>query len=56
MIRAALRTPQLAQPGPVTAASAAVVRALAAVIVTLSQQAKVLQSEVEAHFLAHPDA
>ena len=34
MIRAALRAPQLGQPGPVTAASAAVVRALAAVIVT----------------------
>jgi hypothetical protein len=56
VIRAALRAPQLAQPGPVTAASAAVVQALAAVIVTLSQQAKVLESEVEAHFRRHPDA
>ena len=54
VIRAALRAPQLAQPGPVTAASAAVVRALAAVIVTLSQQAKALQAEVEAHFRTHP--
>jgi transposase len=33
-----------------------VVRALAAVIVTLSQQAKALQAEVEAHFRTHPDA
>jgi hypothetical protein len=56
VIRAALRAPQLAQPGRVTAASAAVVRALAAVIVTLNQQAKVLESEVEAHFRPHPDA
>jgi Transposase/Transposase IS116/IS110/IS902 family len=56
VIRAALRAPQLAQPGRVTAASAAVVRALAAVIVTLNQQAKVLESEVETHFRPHPDA
>ena len=56
MIRTALRSPQLAQPTRVTAASAAVVRALAAVIVTLKQQIIVLQGQVEANFLAHPDA
>ena len=56
MIRTALRSPQLAQPTRVTAASAAVVRALAAVIVTLNQQIIVLQGQVEANFLAHPDA
>jgi transposase len=37
-IRAALRGPQLAQPPEVTAACAAVVRALAAVITALSEQ------------------
>jgi hypothetical protein len=56
VIRAALRAPQLAQPARVTAASAAVVQALAAVIVTLNQQIAVLESQVEAHFLVHPDA
>ena len=56
MIRAALRAPQLTQPARVTAASAAVVRALAAVIVTLNQQITALQGQVEAYFLAHPDA
>ena len=56
VIRAALRAPQLAQPGSVTTASAAVVRALAAVIVTLNQQIAALEKQVEAHFLVHPDA
>ena len=56
VIRAALRAPQLAQPASVTTASAAVVRALAAVIVTLNQQIAVLERQVEAHFLVHPDA
>ena len=55
-IPAALRAPQLAQPARVTAASAAVVQALAAVIVTLNQQIAVLERQVEAHFLVHPDA
>ncbi len=55
-IRGALRSPQLAQPPQVTAAGAAVVRALAAVITTLNQQIKALESQVEAHFRAHPDA
>ena len=56
VIRAALRAPRLTQSARVTAASAAVVRALAAVIVTLNQQITVLQGQVEANFLAHPDA
>jgi hypothetical protein len=55
-IRAALRCPQLAQPPQVTAAGAAVVRALAAVITTLNQQIKALEGQVEAHFREHPDA
>jgi len=55
-IRAALRSPQLAQPAPVTAAGAAVVRALAAVITALGQQVKALEGQVEAHFRGHPDA
>jgi hypothetical protein len=55
-IRAALRSPQLAQPPQVTAAGAAVVRALAAVITTLNQQIKALEGQVEAHFREHPDA
>jgi Transposase/Transposase IS116/IS110/IS902 family len=56
VIRAALRSPQLAQPSPVTAAGATVVRALAAVITTLNQQIKALEGQVEAHFREHPDA
>src|SRR5215472_12664304 len=55
-IRAALRSPQLAQPAPVADAGAAVVRALAAVITTLSQQITALERQVQAHFRAHPDA
>jgi transposase len=55
-IRAALRAPQLTQPAPVTAAGGAVVRALAAVLTTLSQQITALEGQVQAHFLAHPDA
>ena len=56
LIRTALRSPQLAQPPQVTAAGAAVVRALAAVITTLNQQIKALEGQVEAHFRGHPDA
>jgi Transposase/Transposase IS116/IS110/IS902 family len=55
-IRAALRSPQLAQPPQVTTAGAAVVRALAAVITTLNQQIKALEGQVEAYFRGHPDA
>ena len=55
-IRAALRGEQLAQPPAVTAACAAVARALAAVITALNTQIKVMEGQVEAHFLQHPDA
>jgi transposase len=56
VIKAALRSQQLAQPPAVTAASAAVIRPLIAVITTLSEQIKVLQGQVDAHFSQHPDA
>jgi transposase len=55
-IRAALRGEQLAQPPAVTAACAAVVRSLIAVITTLSEQIKALERQVAAHFSQHPDA
>ncbi len=55
-ILAALRTPQLTQPPAVTAAYAASVRSLIAVIITLNEQVKVMQGEVEAVFGRHPDA
>jgi len=52
----ALRVPQLAQPAPVTAAYAAAVQASAAVLITLNDQIRRLEAQVEAHFLQHPDA
>jgi transposase len=55
-IQAALRTEHLRQPGVITAAYAASVRALAAVLVTLNEQVKTLQGQVEAHFGVHPAA
>jgi len=55
-IIAALRSQQLAQPAALTAAYAVTVRALAAVITTLNEQVKTLESQVEAHFGRHPDA
>jgi transposase len=55
-IQAALRTEQLGQPAVVTAAYAASVRALVAVLVTLNEQVSILQGQVEAHFGRHPDA
>jgi transposase len=55
-IRDALRSEQLAQPPQVTLACAAVVRSLVAVITTLSEQVKILESQVDAHFSPHPDA
>jgi transposase len=56
VIRAAFRAPQLAQPPQVTAACASVVRALTAVLAALNQQVTVLEAQVDAHFLQHPDA
>jgi Transposase/Transposase IS116/IS110/IS902 family len=55
-IIAALRGAQLGQPPAVTAAYAATVRALIAVIITLNEQVKILQEQVEADFGRHPDA
>jgi hypothetical protein len=55
-IMAALRSEQLRQPAPVTAAYAATVRALVTVITALNGQVEVLQGQVEAHFGQHPDA
>jgi transposase len=55
-IQAVLRGEHLGQPAVVTAAYAASVRALVAVLGTLNEQVKILQGEVEAHFGAHPDA
>ncbi|MEY9912133.1 transposase [Catenulispora sp. MAP12-49] len=55
-IQAALRTPQLGQPAAVTAAYAASVRALTAVLAVLDAQVAALQQEVEAHFGQHPAA
>ena len=56
MILTALRSPQLGQPPALTAAYAATVRSLIAVIATLNQQVSRLQGQVEAHFGQHPDA
>jgi transposase len=55
-ILAALRGGQLGQPPALTAAYAATARALIAVIVTLNEQVKVLQGQVEENFGRHPDA
>ena len=55
-ILAALRSEQLGQPEILTAAYAATVRALLAVITTLNEQVKTLQGQVEEHFGRHPDA
>jgi transposase len=56
MILTAPRSPQLGQPPALTAAYAATVRSLIAVIATLNQQVSRLQGQVEAHFGQHPDA
>ena len=55
-IQAVLRGEQLGQPAVVTAAYAATVRALVAVLGTLNEQVKAMQGQVEAHFGQHPDA
>jgi transposase len=55
-ILAALRGEQLAQPAALTAAYAVTARALIAVIMTLNEQVKTLQGQVEDHFCQHPDA
>jgi transposase len=55
-IQAVLRGPQLGQPAVVTAAYAATIRALVAVLATLNEQVTALQEQVQAHFGRHPDA
>jgi transposase len=55
-ILAALRGEHLGQPEVLTAAYAATVRALIAVITALNEQVKILQGQVEEHFGRHPDA
>jgi hypothetical protein len=55
-ILTALRGAQLGQPPAITAAYAATVRSLIAVIITLNEQVKILQGQVEADFGRHPDA
>ena len=55
-ILAALRSPQLGQPPAVTAAYAATVRSLIAVITVLNEQVKTLQGQVGELLAGHPDA
>ncbi len=55
-IQTVLRAEHLGQPAVVTAAYAASVRALVALLVTLNEQVKALQGQVEAYFGEHPDA
>ena len=55
-ILAALRGGQLGQPPALTAAYAATVRSLIAVITVLNEQVKGLQGQVEENFGRHPDA
>src|SRR5260370_11935104 len=55
-ILAALRSPQLGQPAAVTAACAATVRSLIAVITAVSEQVKTLGEEAAAHCGPPPDA
>jgi transposase len=56
VILAALRGEHLSQPAALTAAYAAAVRSLIAVITALDEQVKILQGQVEEHFGPHPDA
>jgi transposase len=55
-IKGALGVPQLAQPAAITAAYAVAVQATAAVLITLNEQIRRLEVQVEAYFLQHPDA
>ena len=55
-IQSVLRAEHLGQPAVVTAAYAASVHALVAVLATLNEQVTALQGQVEAHFGQHPDA
>ncbi|WP_435172248.1 IS110 family transposase [Actinacidiphila sp. bgisy145] len=55
-IQTTLREKQLGLPEPVTAAYAATAMAHARLIIALNEQIAVLEEQVKAHFLAHPDA
>jgi len=55
-ILAALRGEHLGQPAALTAAYAATVRSLVAVLVTLNEQVRFLEAQVKEHFGRHPDA
>ena len=55
-ILAALRGEYLGQPAALTAAYAATVRSLVAVLVTLNEQVRLLEAQVKEHFGRHPDA
>src|SRR6185437_11315454 len=55
-ILAALRAEHLGQPEILTAAYAATVRSLIAIITSLNEQVRTLQGQVEEHFGRHPDA
>ncbi len=55
-ILAALRGEHLGQPAALTAAYAATVRSLIAVLLTLNEQVKILEAQVKEHFGRHPDA
>jgi transposase len=55
-IQAALRAEHLGQPAVITAAYAVSARALAALLVTLNEQVKAMQGQVETHFGQHPAA
>lgn len=56
LIRSALRSEQLTQPGPVVAAYAATTTAAVKILEVLNEQITVLQGQVEAHFGQHPAA
>jgi transposase len=54
-VKDGLRARHLAQPPAITAAYAATVQATAQVLITLNEQIKQLEAQVEAHFSQHPD-
>jgi transposase len=55
-VKDALGARQLAQPPAITVAYAVAVQAIAQVLITLNEQIKQLEAQVEAHFHLHPDA
>lgn len=55
-IQAALRTEHLAQPDVIAGAYAAAVQTAAAVIMTLNEQARIMEARVSELFRRHPDA